>query len=105
ILIKTTIDVVRWLTFQGCALRGHDERFESRNRGNFIELIKLEQMTIVLRFFDKEGFVRERFFDVIHVKDTVALTLKKEICDVLSHHCLNIKDLRGQGYDGASNMQ
>ncbi|GAV86402.1 DUF4371 domain-containing protein [Cephalotus follicularis] len=98
--LKTTIDVVRLLTFQGCALRGRDERFESRNRGNFFELIKLlasydknvEQMAIVFRFVDKEGFVRERFFDVIHVKDTAALTLKKEICDVLSHHCLNIKD-------------
>ncbi|GAV80113.1 DUF4371 domain-containing protein, partial [Cephalotus follicularis] len=135
--LKTIIDVVRWLTFQGCALRGHDERFESRNHGNFFELIKLlasydknvdevvlknapsgmgrftppnasyisstiqkeilytfankiqgeirkeicdkkfciivdeakddsqrEQMAIVLRFVDKEGFVNERFFDV-----------------------------------------
>ncbi|GAV83540.1 DUF4371 domain-containing protein, partial [Cephalotus follicularis] len=130
--MKTTIDAVRWLTFQGYALRGHDERFEykkSRNHENFLELIKLlasydknvdevvlknapqnasyisstiqkeilyifankiqgeirkeigdkkiciivdetkddsqrEQMAFVLRFVDKERFVREQFFDV-----------------------------------------
>jgi hypothetical protein len=27
--LKTTIACVRWLTFQSCALRGHDERPES----------------------------------------------------------------------------
>jgi hypothetical protein len=26
--IKASIDIVRWLTFQACAFRGHDERSE-----------------------------------------------------------------------------
>ena len=39
--LRTTIAVVKWLTFQSCALRGHDERPESRNRGNFLEMLKL----------------------------------------------------------------
>ena len=39
--LKTTIACVKWLTFQSCALRGHDERPESRNRGNFLEMQKL----------------------------------------------------------------
>ena len=39
--VKTSIDVVRWLTLQGCAFRGHDETFSSRNRGNFLELVSL----------------------------------------------------------------
>jgi len=26
--IKASIDIVRWLTFQACAFRGHDERPE-----------------------------------------------------------------------------
>ncbi|XP_038704727.1 uncharacterized protein LOC120000673 [Tripterygium wilfordii] len=30
--LKTTIDSVRWLTLQGCALRGHDESLTSKNR-------------------------------------------------------------------------
>ncbi|KAI5322729.1 hypothetical protein L3X38_031801 [Prunus dulcis] len=125
--LKATIESVRWLTFQACAFRDHDESIESMNRGNFIELIKYtaqwndkvaevvlenaprnakytapsiqkqvlhiladkvrnkirdevgestycilvdeakdasnrEQMAIVLRFADKDGFVRECFF-------------------------------------------
>ncbi|XP_074580896.1 uncharacterized protein LOC141837381 [Curcuma longa] len=64
-----------------------------------------EQMCIILRFVDREGFVRERFFDIVHVKDTKALTLKKEICKVLAHHNLSTQNIRGQGYDGASNMR
>ena len=35
-----------------------------------------KQMAVVLRLVDKDSFVRERFFGVIHVSDTVALTLK-----------------------------
>ncbi|XP_059434367.1 uncharacterized protein LOC132167413 [Corylus avellana] len=64
-----------------------------------------EQMAIVLRFVDKNGFVRERFFGLVHVSDTVALTLKKCIYFVLSQHRLDIQNIRGQGYDGASNMR
>ena len=39
--VKTSIDVIRWLTFQACAFRGHDESSSSRNHGNFLEMIKL----------------------------------------------------------------
>jgi hypothetical protein len=38
--LKTIIDSVRWLAFQACAFRGHDERSNSKNQGNCIELIK-----------------------------------------------------------------
>lgn len=48
---------------------------------------------------------KECFFDIVHVVDTTAATLKMEICKVLNHHKINVEDLRGQGYDGASNMQ
>ena len=39
--LKTSIAAVKWLTFQSCAFRGHDETPQSKNRGNFIEMIKL----------------------------------------------------------------
>ncbi|XP_030941602.1 zinc finger MYM-type protein 1-like [Quercus lobata] len=65
---------------------------------------KREQMTLVLRFADNEGFIQERFFDLSHVKDIAALTLKNEIYAILSRHCLDIQNIHGQGYDGASNM-
>ncbi|KAJ8775426.1 hypothetical protein K2173_023191 [Erythroxylum novogranatense] len=66
---------------------------------------KKEQMSIVLRFIDKKGLVRERFFGLVHVKDTTALTLKEGIFSVLLHHNLDVQNIRGQGYDGASNMR
>ncbi|XP_015948563.1 uncharacterized protein LOC107473499 [Arachis duranensis] len=66
---------------------------------------KREQMYVVLRFVDKHGCVQERFFDLIHVSDTCSLTLKTEISSVLSRHNLDVQNLRGQGYDGASNMR
>ncbi|XP_021829144.1 zinc finger MYM-type protein 1-like [Prunus avium] len=64
-----------------------------------------EQMAIVLRFVDKDGFVRERFFEIVRVEDTSSLTLKKEISRVLMNFGLQIDKMRGQGYNGASNMR
>ena len=55
-----------------------------------------EQMAVVFRYVDAEGFVKERFFGLIHVVDTAALTLKKWIYSLLSQHCLDIQNIRGQ---------
>ncbi|KAK1387888.1 TTF-type domain-containing protein [Heracleum sosnowskyi] len=168
--LRATIEGVRYLSLQACALRGHDESSTSRNRGNLIEIVKTfgrvspdisnvilenapknatytspkvqkdilhifaskvrniirneirdskfcilvdealdasqkEQMAIVLRFVDVYGVIRERFFDIVNVFDTTSLTLKKELSDVLTRNNLNIQNMRGQGYDGASNMR
>ena len=64
-----------------------------------------EQMAIVLRFVDIDGFLQERFFYVVHVSNTAAATLKEEISNVLLSFNLQIENIRGQGYDGASNMR
>ncbi|KAK1387674.1 TTF-type domain-containing protein [Heracleum sosnowskyi] len=39
--LKTSIDAIKWLTFQACAFRGHDESCNSKNQGNFLEMLKL----------------------------------------------------------------
>ena len=62
-----------------------------------------EQMAVVFRYVDAEGFVKERFFGLTHVVNTAALTLKKGIYSLLSQHCLDIQNTRG--YDEASNMR
>jgi hypothetical protein len=54
---------------------------------------------------DKDGVLQERFFQLIHVRNTKSLTLKGELCALLSKHAFDIQNLRGQGYDGASNMK
>ncbi|KAH9751762.1 TTF-type domain-containing protein [Citrus sinensis] len=150
--LKTSIIVVKWLAKQACTFRGHDESVNSRNQGNFIELIKhsteytssdiqkellnilankvrnkirkelgdgkfcilvdesldesdKEQMAIILRYVDYDGYIRERFLEVVNVMETTAVTLKKEICNVLARYDLLVENIRGQGYDGASNVQ
>ncbi|XP_050365518.1 uncharacterized protein LOC126784061 [Argentina anserina] len=64
-----------------------------------------EQMTIILRFVDSQGLIRERFVMIVSVPNTTSQTLKNEISKVLTMYNLQVKDMRGQGYDGASNMR
>ncbi|CAM8941219.1 unnamed protein product [Rhodiola kirilowii] len=64
-----------------------------------------EQMAIILRFIDEDGFLQERYFEIVSVEDTTSANLKKHICEVLSTNKLQVQNIRGQGYDGASNMR
>ncbi|XP_057787724.1 uncharacterized protein LOC131004971 [Salvia miltiorrhiza] len=64
-----------------------------------------EQMGIVLRYVNKKGCVIERFIGLVHVSDTIATSLEKGIDSLFSTYGLSISSLRGQGYDGASNMR
>ena len=54
-----------------------------------------EQMAMVLRYVDTDGFVQEQFYGIVHVVDTAILTLKKEIYYLFSNHCLDIQNIRG----------
>jgi hypothetical protein len=51
---------------------------------------KKEQMALVLRFVNNEGIIMERFLDVVHVSDTVALTLKQSIYAILADNNLSV---------------
>jgi len=64
-----------------------------------------EQLVVVFRYVGTKGFMKELFFGLIHVFNTVALILKEGIYSLLSQHCLDIRYILGQGYNGASNMQ
>ncbi|XP_022856185.1 zinc finger MYM-type protein 1-like [Olea europaea var. sylvestris] len=66
---------------------------------------KREQMAIILRFVNGQGILTGRYFDIKSVSDTTSSSLKDEIVNVLAQHELEVSKMRGQGYDGASNMQ
>ena len=70
------------------------------------DVSKKEQMAVVLRFVDDTcGLIKERFVGLVHVKETSSLTLKLAIDSLLTELGLSLKKIRGQGYDGASNMR
>ncbi|XP_019087367.1 PREDICTED: zinc finger MYM-type protein 1-like [Camelina sativa] len=64
-----------------------------------------EQMAVPFRFVDKHWTVKERFIGLVHVKETISASLKCAIDSLFAKHGLSMKQLRGQGYDGASNMK
>ncbi|XP_021758665.1 zinc finger MYM-type protein 1-like [Chenopodium quinoa] len=65
-----------------------------------------EQLALVLRFVNRDsGKVMERFLGIVHVGNTIALTLKDAIMSLLVEHSLSPSMIRGKGYDGASNMK
>ena len=64
-----------------------------------------EQMAVVVRYVNAEGHVIESFLGLEHVTSTIAISLKEAIETLFSRHKLSISKLRGQEYDGASNMR
>ncbi|XP_074336081.1 uncharacterized protein LOC141673249 [Apium graveolens] len=111
--LRVTIEVVRYLSLQACALRGHDESSTSHNRGNLTEIKKVfgrlsvDISNVVLENAPKMPCIISKvlIFDIVNVADTTSLTLQKEISNVLTRNNLSIHNMRGQGYDGASNMR
>jgi hypothetical protein len=62
-------------------------------------------MSVVLRYVHKFGRIVERFLGIVHVTSTTSLSLKMALDGLLCKHGLTTSRIRGQGYDGASNMQ
>ncbi|KAK3229674.1 hypothetical protein Dsin_001555 [Dipteronia sinensis] len=63
-----------------------DEALDESNR---------EQIAIILRFVGRDGFIRERFFQVVGVDETSAPTLKNAISKVLTTYNLQVENMRG----------
>ena len=63
-----------------------------------------EQAAIALRYMDIKWRVVEHFFGIVYVSDTTVLSLKVAIEALFSKHNLSLLRIRGQGYDGASNV-
>ena len=64
-----------------------------------------EQLAICLRYVNRMGEPVERFLGLVKVEDTTSLTLKEAIQSMLIKYQLPLSKVRGQGYDGGSNMK
>ncbi|XP_010667184.1 uncharacterized protein LOC104884256 [Beta vulgaris subsp. vulgaris] len=131
------------LTFQKCAFRRHVENADSKNQGNFLEMLKLiasynkdvQDVVLanapqnakyiapsiqkqILHVFAKkvQNEIRKEIGDSkfciiidesrdVSKREEMAIVIRFVNKYVLSNHELKIKDLKGQGYDGASNMR
>jgi Domain of unknown function (DUF4371) len=168
--LNASVDCIRFLLRQGLSFRGHDETEYSKNRDNFLELLRFladqnakigaavlqnapnnmklvvpdiqkdivhaaavettnkiieelgdelfsilvdesrdvsckEQIVVLLRFVSRRGSIVERFLGIVHVLDTTAISLKTSLEELFCKHGLSFSRLRGQDYDGASNMR
>ncbi|XP_024969608.1 zinc finger MYM-type protein 1-like [Cynara cardunculus var. scolymus] len=68
------------------------------------DVSKKEQMMVVLRYVDARGIIKDKFFGIVHVTGTSSSILKSSIDTLFVEHELSLKQVRGQGYDGARNM-
>ena len=64
---------------------------------------KTEQLSLLVRYV-WNGKVEERLLAVIPVKETTAEVLFNTVCNKVEEHGIEISNLRGQCYDGASNV-
>nr|XP_028948096.1 zinc finger MYM-type protein 1-like [Malus domestica] len=64
-----------------------------------------EQVAVVLCYVNKKGKAIEKFLGVQHVTSTTSSSLEEAIERFFATTNLSISKLRGQGYDGASNMK
>ncbi|XP_073360020.1 uncharacterized protein [Aegilops tauschii subsp. strangulata] len=74
--LKTSIDAMRWLMFQACPFRGNDESEDSKNQGNFKEMIKL------LASYNKD--VQEVVQNAPKNAKYTSSTIQKEIASIIS---------------------
>ena len=64
----------------------------------------MEQLSLVLRFVDQSNSIREEFVDSVQGERITGEVLASSILNKIESYGLDVRNGRGQGYDGASNM-
>ncbi|WVZ94354.1 hypothetical protein U9M48_040254 [Paspalum notatum var. saurae] len=118
---------LRFILHQGLASRGHDESEESTNKGNFLELLQWlagtneEVSKVVLKNAPSNCILTSPLIQkqiirccsmetTRHIveelgEDYFAILADESSDSLIANHHLTLTQIRGQGYDGASNMK
>ena len=64
----------------------------------------VEHLTICARFVDKNKDIREEFLSFLELERITGEKIAKGILEFLKENNIPVVNMRGQGYDGASNM-
>ncbi|KAK4593477.1 hypothetical protein RGQ29_017548 [Quercus rubra] len=122
--LNVIVDCIRFLLCRGLAFRGHNEsqgsmlQTDPKNckltypeiQKDIVNIIASETSKAIIKDLDNGFFSilvdeSKRFFGIVYVASTTALSLKCAIKCLLCEHNLSLSNLRGQGYDRTSNMQ
>ncbi|XP_050387394.1 uncharacterized protein LOC126803676 [Argentina anserina] len=118
--LTTSIESVRLLANQGAPFRGHDESKNSLNRGYFQEVIKsFSRMSVDIERVVLENAPRNSKYTSPSIQKQILNILCNKVTGKIrdevgnSKYCIlvdeaidvSVKDMRGQGYDDASNMR
>ena len=68
------------------------------------DVSKQEQLSIVVRYVDREGIINERFLTFVQAASINAESLSTYIIQALEEHKIDPSMMVSQGYDGASVM-
>ncbi|XP_076911265.1 uncharacterized protein LOC143569178 [Bidens hawaiensis] len=111
IRLKASVDTLRWLTFQACGFRGHDGTFNSKNKFKYTSgKIQIEILGIIANKVRKHirSEVGDSYFCVM-IDESRDESKKEQMAKVLRfvdvEGIIRESKIRGQGYDGASNMR
>ena len=63
-----------------------------------------EHLALCTRFVDAKGDIREEFMTFLSLERLTGRYIAEKIIEFLKDNDLNVENIRGQGYDGASNM-
>ena len=79
-------------------------RFFSLLADEVTDISNQEQVSVAVKYVGKQSEVREVFVDLVSVERITGQALADALIDRLTSWGLRLENLRGQAYDGASNM-
>lgn len=63
-----------------------------------------EHLALCTRLVDAKGDIREEFMTFLSLERLTGRYIAEKIIEFLKNGDLNVENIRGQGYDGTSNM-